>query len=306
MGGQLRDTFADASIAGEFQSHSWGDICTWVASLLTPELYTEATMARMHLHEGKCTQSDHGHAALQNYYMLISAEFRKVPDMSDCERLSLFRTGLNSVSKPLSHHRKEAGEGFATYIDLFKYLQLEESRAFTHAQGRSKFDKLKRPEFGGYGFPHRSRPQSKTIWPLKRTANVSFADTLPPPAYDPSRDCVEDPMEVDRPVKTARTSSNSVHMAGGAPSGGRPNQGGRPAHPSPSGRGGRSPYGRGTHGRGSGGRHSGGRGDSSAPVFEGAPGDPCRLNSSISVAQANWLKGNQRCFWCFQGLANWL
>eukprot|EP00798_Chlamydomonas_sp_ICE-L_P028515 gene28516-31674_t len=107
------------------------------------------------------------------------------------------------------------------------------------------------------------------------------------------KDCVEDPMEVDRPVKTARTSSNSVHMAGGAPSGGHPNQGGRPAHPSPSGRGGRSPYGRGTHGRGSGGRHSGGRGDSSAPVFEGAPGDPCRLNSSISVAQANWLKEAQ-------------
>jgi len=189
-------------------------------------------------------------------------------------------------------------------IDLFKYLQLEESRAFTHAQGRSKFDKLKRPEFGGYGFPHRSRPQSKTIWPLKRTANVSFADTFPPPAYDPSQDCVEDPMEVDRPVKTARTSSNSVHMAGGAPSGGHPNQGGRPAHPSPSGRGGRSPYGRGTHGRGSGGRPSEYRDDSSAPVFEGAPGYPCRLNSSISVAQANWLKGNQRYFWCFQGLAN--
>eukprot|EP00798_Chlamydomonas_sp_ICE-L_P032513 gene32513-17214_t len=65
-----------------------------------------------------------------------------------------------------------------------------------------------------------------------------------------AKDCVEDPMEVDRPVKAPRTSSNTIHMAGGPQTSARPSHGGRPSNPSPSGRGGRGAYGRGSQGRG--------------------------------------------------------
>jgi len=89
--GSLKRTYDDTYANGEFLGFDWLGILTWIQSLLTPELFTEAELAMTRLHEGTIRQFSG--ASVQSYYHRIKAEFRLVPDLTPREKLNFFVQG---------------------------------------------------------------------------------------------------------------------------------------------------------------------------------------------------------------------
>ena len=104
---------------------------------------------------------------MQNYYHAIKSEFRKVPDLTDREKLNFFRTGLSDELRAGAHSRRELGTLFETMEDLFRYLQLDEAMKVVVARGKSLTDKHDRHQRGGYA-NHKSKS------PFKRPAETRY------------------------------------------------------------------------------------------------------------------------------------
>ena len=109
--GQLRITFDDAWASDELNGLDFAGIVDWVELLLMPEILSESHVALTRLHEGGLRQDTR---SLQNYYHAIKSEFRKVPDLTDREKLNFFRTGLSDELRAGAHSRRESGTLFET------------------------------------------------------------------------------------------------------------------------------------------------------------------------------------------------
>ena len=330
--GSLKRTYDDTYANGEFLGFDWLGILTWIQSLLTPELFTEAELAMTRLHEGTIRQFSG--ASVQSYYHRIKAEFRLVPDLTPREKLNFFRTGLLESVKLGSFCRRESGTTFETVEELFHYIQMDEARSLSSAKGQSIAATSARNRLGGYGFPNRKsmgsdgkprfpgNTERPTGQPLALNRVHFAAIPSPPPADSDSDDSHDDERHVgtrgvdidtdDRPGKSARIGPHSNGGRGGR--GGRSGQPARPAH-SEGGRHVRGAFGSNSVGGGTGrgygqraGRGRGhstmGSGQSSAPDFSGKdPNSPMHMNNSVSVAQSIWLQQGSRCFWCFHKMA---
>eukprot|EP00798_Chlamydomonas_sp_ICE-L_P020581 gene20581-biopygen29338 len=191
--GSLKRTYDDTFANGEFLGFDWASILTWIQSLLTPELFTEAELAMTRLHEGTVRQFIG--ASVQAYYHRIRAEFRLVPDLTPREKLNFFRTGLLESVKVGSYSRRESGTTFETVEDLFHYLQMDEARASSSAKGQSIAATSARNKLGGYGFPNR------------RTIGRDSKTRFPGKPEDGGRGVA---MDIDdRPIKSARMGPSS-------------------------------------------------------------------------------------------------
>jgi len=197
--GNMKLAFDETWAAGEFAGTGWEGIVMWVESLLTPEIFSEAQIALTRLHEGSIRQLT---MSLQDYYHVIKHEFRKVPDLSDRERLELFRTGLRDDVRAGSFARRETGTMFTTMEELFHYLQLDESRKHATAKGKSLTNRADRHQSGGYGFNRgRSahRKAADTRYPNKNLAvNRVHFSTEPFSASDSDSDSDSVPSQGDQ------------------------------------------------------------------------------------------------------------
>eukprot|EP00798_Chlamydomonas_sp_ICE-L_P024868 gene24868-biopygen19286 len=104
--GSLKRTYDDTFANCEFLGFDWLGILTWIQSLLTPELFTEAQLAMTRLHEGTIRQFMG--ASIQAYYHRIRAEFRLIPDLTPREKFIFFgrendkeRAGTTGVAMDL-------------------------------------------------------------------------------------------------------------------------------------------------------------------------------------------------------------
>eukprot|EP00798_Chlamydomonas_sp_ICE-L_P023023 gene23023-biopygen31632 len=300
--GSLKRTYDDTYASGEFLGFDWLGILTWIQSLLTPELFTEAELAMTRLHEGTIRQFSG--ASVQSYYHRIKAEFRLVPDLTPREKLNFFRTGLLESVKLGSFCRRESGTTFETVEELFHYIQMDEARSLSSAKGQSIAATSARNRLGGYGFPNRKsvgsdgkprfpgNTERPTGQPLALN-RVHFAAIRPipspPPADSDSDDSHDDERHVgtrgvdidtdDRPGKSARI---VPHYNGGR--GGRGGRSGQPARPAHS-EGGR-------HVRGAFGSNSIGRGTGRGYGQGAGRGRGHSTMGSVSVLEHYWESKN--------------